>query len=108
MSQYLSADFWSRNTATGTIVGSVVGAGVLIYLVRRARHQPPPTPTTLVEKVSEVAREVVGDSPLQTGRELLVQQLIPEVKPVLLAILKDLEKVTGDALRRAEQAIKTL
>jgi hypothetical protein len=108
MSQYLSTDFWTGNKGRGAIVGSVVGAGVLACLVRRARQKKQPPPTTLIEKVSEAARDVVGDDPLQAGRELMTQQMIPALKPVLLAILTDLEKLVEDAFKRAEQAIKKL
>jgi hypothetical protein len=108
MRQYLSADFWTGNKARGALVGSVVGAGVLACLIRRARQKKQPPPTTLIEKVSEVARDVVGGDPLETGRELLAQQMLPAVKPVLLALLTDLEQLVEDALKRAEQAIKKL
>jgi hypothetical protein len=108
MSSYREEDFWTRNTVIGAVVTSIVGIGVLIGLVRRARRKPPLPPKNLVEKVAEVAREVVGDDPLQTGQALLAEQLMPVLKPVLLTMLTDLEKRVDEAFKQAEQAVKKL
>jgi hypothetical protein len=105
MSQYSNADFWNRNKTRGTIVAAAVVAVVIAYRIRRARQRPQ---LDLSGKVAEVAREVVGDDPLEAGREFLVAKVIPEFKPALLTILKDFEEVVEDAFTRAEQAVKKL
>ena len=105
MSQYSNADFWNRNKTRGTIVAAAVLAVVIAYRIRRARQRPQ---LDLSGKVAEVAREVVGDDPLEAGREFLVATVIPEFKPALLTIVKELEDVVEDALMRAGQAVKKL
>jgi hypothetical protein len=108
MSSYSEEDFWNRNRVAGAIVASVVGVGMLACLIRRARHKPQLAPKNVVERVSEMTHDVVGDNPLKTGQELLVQQIVPVLKPVLLAILTDLEKLVEDAFKRAGERIKKL
>ena len=108
MSQYSNADFWNRNNATGTIVAGAVAAVVNAYRIRHACHEHQPRRTDLSGRVSEVAREVVGDNPLEAGREFLVAQVIPEFKPALLMILREFEEVVEDAVKRSEQVIKKL
>jgi hypothetical protein len=95
-----------RNKRTGTLVGSVVTVGAIAYLIRRAGQRR--RPTDLGGKVSELAREVVGDDPLEAGQEFLRKQIVPELKPVLLAILDDVENVVADGFKRAEKAIKQM
>jgi hypothetical protein len=38
----------------------------------------------------------------------MIEKLLPEFKPALLAILKDLEQVVDEYFRRAEKSIKRL
>jgi hypothetical protein len=64
--------------------------------------------TDLASKVSELARDVVGDDPLEAGQEFLLKQVVPELKPALLAILDDIEKVVMDGFQRAEKSIKKM
>jgi hypothetical protein len=108
MSHYSDEDFWNRNKVTGAIVGSVVGVGMLACLIRRVRHHPQLPAKNVVERVSEMAQDVVGDNPLKAGQEVLVQQIVPVLKPVLLAMLADLEKLVENAFKRAGARIKKL
>ena len=107
MSQYSNADFWNRNKTRGTIMAAAVAAVVIAYRIRHARHEHQRR-TDLSGKVSEVAREVVGDHPREAGREFLVAKVLPEFKPALLTILKELEEMVEDTFTRAEQAVKKL
>jgi hypothetical protein len=105
MSQYSNADFWNRNKTRGAITVAAVATIVVAYRIRHARRRPQ---LDLSGKVSKVAKDVVGDDPLEAGREFLVATVIPEFKPALLTILKDFEEVVEDAFTRAEQAVKKL
>jgi hypothetical protein len=108
MSQHRSEDGWTQNKVTGAIVASTVAAGVIAYCIRHARHEKRRRPTDLAGKVYERARDVVGDDPIEAGREFLAKQIIPEFKPALLAIIHELDEVVDDAFKRAEQEIKKL
>jgi hypothetical protein len=106
MSQYSNADFWNRNKTRGTIMAGALAAVVIAYRIRHARQER--RRADLPGKVSEVAREVVGDDPLEAGREFLVAKVIPEFKPAILGILKEFEEMVEDGFTRAEQVIKKL
>jgi len=91
---------------TGTVVAGVVAAGTIVYLIRRSGRKR--RPADLAGKVTELARDVVGDAPIEAGQDFLMKQVLPELKPVLLAIIDDLEKVVADRFKQAEKAIKKL
>jgi len=107
MDQFCSVVDRNRK-ATGTVVASAITAGAIVYVIRRAGQKNRPQPSDLTGKVSELARDVVGGDPLEIGQEFLMKQVLPELKPVLLAILDDVEKVMEDAFKRAEAAIKKM
>jgi hypothetical protein len=62
---------------------------MLVGLVRRARHKPQRPPKNLGEKVAQMTRGVV-------------------LKPLLLVLLPDIQKVVNDAFERAEKRVKKL
>ena len=96
----------NRSMAVGTAVAGVVMVGTMAYLISRSGQKR--RPADLAGKVTELARDVVGDDPLEAGQEFLMKQVLPELKPVLLAIVDDLEKVVTERFNRAEKAIKKL
>ena len=95
--------------AAGAILASAVAAGVIAYLLRRARQeQEERTPSGLAGKAYERTRDIVGDDRIEVGREFLVKKVVPEFKPALLAILEEVRDVVDDAFKRAEKAIKNM
>ena len=99
----------NKNLAAGAILASAVAAGVIAYLLRRARkEEEESTPTGLAAKAFGRTRDVVGDDRLEAGRDFLVKTVIPEFKPALLAVLEEVEETVDQAFRRAEKAIKKL
>jgi len=98
----------NKNMAAGAILASAVAAGVVAYLLRRARQEEERTPAGLAGKAYERTRDVVGYERVEAGRDFLVKKVMPEFKPALLAILDELEDVVDTAFRRAEKAIKNL
>lgn len=98
-------DTGNKNIAAGAIFASAVAAGVVAYLLRRARQEEERTPTGIASKAFDRTRDMVD---VDAGRDFLVKKVIPEFKPALLAILDELEDVIDDAFRRAEKAIKNL
>ena len=93
-----------RNTQIGMIVGLTIGAGLLLLILRRI-FAPKPKPA---EVVASQAAALFGDEPLIAGKELLGQTILPEMKPALLALLRELESSIGQGFRRAERAIDDL
>ena len=63
---------------------------------------------TQFEEVSDRAISLFGDEPLAAGRELLSAKILPELKPVLRALLKEVEAGVSQGLKRAERAIDDL
>ena len=101
-------DGGNRNLATGAILASAVAAGVVGYLIRRRRQAEERSLTGMANRASEAALEVVGDDRVSAGRDFLVDKVLPEFKPALLALLKEAEDVVNQGFRRAERAVKDL
>jgi hypothetical protein len=94
-----------RSTQIGMIVGMAVGVGVLVFVLRRI-FGPKPSPVEetrdeLVERVSSL----FGDEPIAAGRDILTAKVLPEMKPVLRALLREIEASVAQGFRRAERAI---
>src|SRR5215210_3552740 len=93
-----------RSTQIGMFVGLAIGAGILVLILRKlfAKKQTP------AEEISDRAVSLFGDEPLAAGRELLSEKILPEMKPVLRALLKEVEAGVAQGLKRAERAIDDL
>ncbi|MEA2642523.1 MAG: hypothetical protein QOF51_3917 [Chloroflexota bacterium] len=98
------------NLSTGMIIGTAVAAGVIAFLVRRARHAD----EVRIESASDVAAfawEKAKEADLKgrtasVTREFIMERLLPEMKPILLEVLDDVEGYVDQAFRRTEKAIK--
>jgi hypothetical protein len=93
-----------RSTQIGMFIGLAIGAGVIFFILRKLFAKKP----TPVEEVSDRAISLFGDEPLAAGRELLSEKILPEMKPVLRALLREVEAGVAQGLKRAERAIDDL
>ena len=99
----------NKNLAAGAILASAVAAGVIAYMLRRARREEEArTPVGLAGRAMDRTRDVVGDDRIEAGREFLIKKIVPEFKPALLAILEEVEDAVDQAFRRAEKTIKNM
>src|SRR5207248_5457549 len=69
----MPGSFWeeNRSMATGVILASAVAAGVIAYMLRRAREDETPieTASDLPGRAWERAREVAGDERVDAARD---------------------------------------
>jgi len=93
-----------RSTQIGMFIGLAIGAGVIFFILRKLFAKKP----TPVEDVSDRAISLFGDEPLAAGRQLLSAKILPEMKPVLRALLREVEVGVAQGLKRAERAIDDL
>ena len=100
----------SRGMAMAAILGSALAAGVVAYLVRRSRQEPPPPePVAMTAGAWGRARDMAfGADRAEATRDFIVEKVLPELKPALLGILEEVEDLIDDGFRRAEKAIKSL
>jgi hypothetical protein len=94
--------------AAGMVVASLAAAGLVGYVLKRARQNEASAPLSAAEAAVEQTRDVLGGIDLDAGREFLVKQVLPELKPVLLSALEELEDVLDASLERAKKAVKDL
>ena len=100
--------FWeeNRSLATGVILASAVAAGVMAYMLRKAREaEPVEVPAGIAERAWERARDAAGGERVEAARDFVTERVLPELKPALLAVLHDLEEVVNDYFRRTEKSI---
>lgn len=100
----------NKSLAAGTILASALVAGVIAYLIRRSRleRQYMAQPGALAERALEKAREAVGPERVEAVSSFIAERILPDLKPALLAMLRDMENLTQSYFRRAERAIKAL
>jgi hypothetical protein len=105
------ADEGTTSIPTGAIIATAVGAGLVVFLLRR-RAKPEPR----IETPSEVAAaawarfqdpEFRARTAAAT-RDFLAVRVGREMKPILLDLLKDLKSYVDDGFRRVERTIKDL
>lgn len=92
-----------RFPTIGVLLVSGLIAGLLAYTMslRAAREERVMTPL-------ERARELGQADIARMGREYLSDRVVPEMKPVLLDLLKDAEGYVDQYFKRAEKAIKEM
>jgi hypothetical protein len=97
-----------RGTQIGMFVGLAVGVGLLVFVLKRL-FAPKPTPVEEIsDRLSDGALSLFGDEPLAVGRELLTSKVLPEMKPVLRMLLREIEASVAQGFKRAERAIDDL
>lgn len=97
-----------KGTQIGMFVGLAVGAGLLLFVLRRLFASKPTPAEEISDRLSEGALALFGDEPLSAGRELLSSKVLPEMKPVLRALLREVEASVAQGFKRAERAIDDL
>jgi hypothetical protein len=97
-------DGGNRGAQVGTVAAVVFALGVIAYLIRRSRQQEPVV-VVAANRASDSARSLFGDDGLAAGRELFNDKVMPELKPVLRSLLRELEGVVVQGFRRAERSI---
>jgi hypothetical protein len=90
----------------GTILASALTAAVVVYLVRRRRPEPPAQVVTT--RAIERARDLVPEDSLRALSEYVLERVLPEFRPALLAIVKDLREQVNEFFDRTEKRIKQL
>jgi len=97
-----------RGTQIGMFIGFALGIGALAFVLRRIfGHQPTPVEETR-DDLMERASALFGDEPLAAGRDLLTTKVLPEMKPVLRMLLREIEASVLQGFKRAERAIDQL
>jgi hypothetical protein len=97
-----------RSTQIGMFVGLAVGAGLLLFILRKL-FAPKQSPVEdLSDRLSEQALSLFGDEPLAAGRQLISEKVLPEMKPVLHALLREIEASVAQGFKRASRAIDDL
>jgi hypothetical protein len=96
-----------RSTQIGMFIGLAIGAGVIFFILRKLFAKKSKA-EEVSDRLSDRAVSLFGDEPLAAGRELLSEKILPEMKPVLRALLKEVEVGVAQGLKRAERAIDDL
>ena len=97
---------------TGAIVATAVAAGVIAFLIRRAVHNGPGSASPPVEPAAPPPEEpAAANLPRRTAsvtREFLLERILPELKPILLDLLRDVKNYVDDGFKRLERAVGAL
>ena len=95
-----------RFPTMGVLLGSGLIAGILAYAMsRRAAREERPAGAQMV---LERAKDLGDTEAARAGREFIAEKVVPEMKPVLLDLLKDAEEYVDQYFKRAEKAVKSM
>ena len=96
--------------SAGAIVATAVAAGVIAFMIRRARRSDEDRLETAADIAAQAwdrARDADFRERTATAtRDFMVERVLPEMKPVLLDLLKDVKGYVDQGFSRAEKAIK--
>lgn len=98
-------DSGGPGTKIGMFVGLAVGAGLLLFILRKIFAPKPKPVEVIADSLGDRAAALFGNDGLALGRELLGDKIIPEMKPVLKALLREIEASVAQGFKRAERAI---
>jgi hypothetical protein len=98
-----------KTPSVTVLLVSGLAAGVLAYAMsRRSQKKAEIIPIDRDKMVSR-ARDLVSQGELtRIGRDYLSDRVVPEMKPILLEVLKDFEHYVERYFDRAEKAIKSM
>ncbi len=95
-----------RFPTLGVLLGSGLIAGILAYAIsRRSAREERLYPTQMV---LDRAKDLGDTEAARVGREFVSEKVVPEMKPVLLDLLKDAEEYVDQYFKRAEKAVKSM
>ncbi len=97
-----------RSQTFAVLMASGLAAGILGFMFARRSAQQERMSSAAPWMVLGRARDI-GDTELaQVGREFFNEKVVPEMKPVLVDLLKEFEGYTDRYFRKAEKAIKSM
>src|SRR5688572_4868375 len=102
----MTQDEMGAGISAGAIVATAVPAGVIAFLIKRAVHGE--SHASRPEEAMVAAREAFADADLPgrsatAAREFLVERILPELKPILRDIIKDIKSYVDDGFKRLER-----
>ncbi len=95
-----------RVPTIGLLLGSGLIAGIMAYAISRisAREER----QSSAQMVMERARDFNDSEAARVGREFVSEKVVPEMKPMLLDLLKDAEEYVDRYFKQAEKAVKSM
>lgn len=102
----------SGGMPTGVIIATAVAAGIAAFLIRKARQREQrrlETPAAVAAAAWERASDAdFRGRTVAVTRDFFVDRVLPEMKPVLLDLIRDIKSYIDDAFKRAEDAVRNL
>ncbi|MGE5618515.1 MAG: hypothetical protein ACM3US_04570 [Sphingomonadaceae bacterium] len=96
----------NRFPMVAVLLASGLVAGILAYTM--ARRPPREERGISPQMVIERAKDIGETEAARFGREFVSERVIPEMKPVLLNLLKDAEQYVDSYFKRAEKAVRSM
>jgi hypothetical protein len=97
--------------SAGPIIAAAVAAGVAAFLIRRSRHEEPKieTPSSVAAFAWQRAQDAeFRKKTAEATRDWMLDRILPELKPVMLELLKGVQDLVDQGFKKAEKAIKDL
>ena len=97
-----------RSQTFVVLMASGLAAGALGFVFARRSAQQERMSMTPTRMVFGRAKDIGETELAKVGREFFAERVVPEMKPVLIDLLKEFEGYTDRYFRKAEKAIKAI
>src|ERR1051325_10633058 len=97
--------------SAGPIIAAAVAAGVAAFLIRRSRQEEPrvDTPAGVAAYAWQRAQDAeFRRKTAEATRDWVADRILPELKPVMLELLKGVEELVDQGFKKAERTIKDI
>lgn len=97
-----------KSPTFGVLLVSGLAAGIIGFTMSRRAARKERANMTASMAVLGRARDLGYTELAKIGREFVSERVVPEMKPVLIDLLKEFEGYLGNYFKRAEKAIEAM
>jgi hypothetical protein len=98
----------SRFPTFGILLGSGLIAGLFAYAISRGSVMRRQRVLSPQEQIMERAKDLGGTEAAKMSREFISERVVPEMKPVILDLIKEAENYVDHYFEKAQKAVKSM
>lgn len=98
----------SRFPSFGILLGSGLIAGLFAYAISRGSIMRRQRILSPQEQIMERAKDLGDSDAAKVGREFISERVVPEMKPVIIDLIKEAEEYVTSYFEKAQKAVKSM
>ncbi len=98
----------SRFPSFGILLASGLIAGLFAYAISRGSIMRRQRVLSPQEQLMERARDLGESDAAKMGREFIAERVVPEMKPVIIDLIKEAEDYVNSYFEKAQERVKSM